>query len=122
MDLCAFRNTNGAQLLHMSMEDFCRLVGHVYGPLFHDELQEFQRRQRKECDGDDGSSMSYCGLDDALHLTSEDIKDLDRYIVGGLQDIALENNVSLQYGECFRLLGEDLLILGELRLVYPNPT
>lgn len=99
MDLWAFRNTNGTQLLSMSMEDFCSLVGHVYGPLFHDELQDFQRRQSKECGGDDGSSMSYCGLDEALDLTSEDIKDLDRYIVGGFQGIALETAVSLQYGE-----------------------
>ncbi|KAK4299241.1 hypothetical protein Pmani_028470 [Petrolisthes manimaculis] len=98
VDLWAFRNTNGAQLANFSMKDFCSLVGLVYGPLFHDELQEFQCRVKKECvSGGGDSSMSYCGLDDALDLTSEDIKDLDRYIVGGLQGMDLEGAVSLQY-------------------------
>ncbi|XP_050702920.1 ETS homologous factor-like [Eriocheir sinensis] len=115
VDLTHFRHTAGSHLQQMTQADFSDLVGGVYGPLFFAEFQDLCRKReegkkwRQQCGG--SSPYSDCGNFDLdfdlksefgsdlgdLDLTSEDIRDLDRYIldpndpslVGGMQDMDL---------------------------------
>ncbi|XP_063592648.1 ETS homologous factor-like [Penaeus indicus] len=90
VDLWAFRNTSGSLLQQYSLQDFCSLVGDIYGPLFYNELQALRKRSagcRKAHEsgmslygGGDCSSPEMGYPNDAWDLTSEDIQELDRYI------------------------------------------
>ncbi|XP_042235664.1 ETS homologous factor-like [Homarus americanus] len=134
LDLWSFKGTCGAHLLQYSCQDFCYLVGGIYGPLFYQEFIQLLQ----ECQSGNNSSSSattklhhratppkatsplpYPSPDlsndislgsDHWDLTSEDIKDLDRYIqdpnaapadsytADGLQGMDfLEQSVPIQY-------------------------
>ncbi|XP_071519515.1 ETS homologous factor-like isoform X2 [Panulirus ornatus] len=115
IDLWAFRNTCGSHLLQFSCQDFCYLIGNIYGPIFYEEFQEMKQEHnagRKLQQGGASPYSDYASQDvaydttDSWDLTTEDIKDLDRYIrdspweplVGGLQDMdLLEQSIPIPY-------------------------
>ncbi|XP_053637645.1 transcription factor ast-1-like [Cherax quadricarinatus] len=135
LDLWELRSTCGSNLLLYSCQDFCRLLGTVYGPLFYQEFCQLKedrytggRKQQQQqltlegvgassysdyswgsisgyegsissCEGSsggyEGSRSSYEGSSggyegncdttstDCWTLTTDDMKDLDRYIGTG---------------------------------------
>ncbi|XP_045596570.1 ETS-related transcription factor Elf-2 [Procambarus clarkii] len=117
VDLWVFRNTCGSLLLQYTCQDFCSLVGAVYGPVFHQEFTQMRHDRdagelKYEETGSASPHVEYpWGTSDTLSadpwdLTNEDIKDLDRYIdasepadplSGGLQEMDLYEQ-SIYYG------------------------
>ncbi|XP_063853656.1 uncharacterized protein LOC135096215 [Scylla paramamosain] len=105
LDLWAFRGVPGESLRRMTLQDFCDLIGSVYGPLFHAEFEDYCRRReegqrwRHKTGGsspysDHGGQFDLTSELPELDLTSEEIRDLDKYIVGGFQDMDLEGTQS----------------------------
>ncbi|XP_068212737.1 ETS homologous factor-like [Palaemon carinicauda] len=94
VDLWSFRNHTGSDLLQFTTQDFSNLIGSIYGPLFHQEFSVlYNKREQDKSQGAVGgyalplASYEYPTQEststyetDPWELTSEDIKDLDRYI------------------------------------------
>ncbi|XP_064083703.1 ETS homologous factor-like [Macrobrachium nipponense] len=92
LDLWAFKSYTGSDLLHFTCQDFSNIIGSIYGPLFQQEFAAlYNKREQDKMQGAVGGcaptygSYEYptqeSGYDsDPFELTSEDIKDLDRYI------------------------------------------
>ncbi|XP_066944878.1 ETS homologous factor-like [Macrobrachium rosenbergii] len=92
VDLWALKSYSGSDLLQFTPQDFSNIVGSVYGPLFHQELTVlFNKREQDKMQGAVGGCVPTYGSyeyptqeygyeSDPWELTSEDIKDLDRYI------------------------------------------
>lgn len=123
LDLWAFREYAGTDLLRFTRDDFCRLIGTLYGPLFHREFQDLntQREQGKMVGASNvfpstSSFSSYpAGLEegyesDPWELSTEEFQDLDRYIPGPI--VNSFNDMDLQ--EQFQpIKSEDNLLIPE---------
>ncbi|XP_064083091.1 ETS homologous factor-like [Macrobrachium nipponense] len=110
VDLWAFKSYTGSDLLHFTCQDFSNIIGSIYGPLFQQEFAAlYNKREQDKIQGAVGGcvptygSFEYptqeSGYDsDPWELTSEDIKDLDRYIhhqaddplAGSLSDLGFQ--------------------------------